>query len=112
MGTVLEGLRGNVKPALVEGRRSSIISGYGVGPFGLQPCGYPSAVHFLLEAFWIPSAWVPSDRNLFGFKGMPFSRTSKCRCGPVVRPVEPTCAIGWPLSTTSPTLTRLFDRCA
>ena len=32
-------------------------------------------------------------RNLAGFCGTPFSRTSKCRCGPVDRPVEPTVAI-------------------
>ena len=28
-------------------------------------------------------------RNRAGFCGTPFSRTSKCRCGPVERPVEP-----------------------
>ena len=60
----------------------------------------------------ITPSFLPMDRNLLGFKGIPFSRTSKCRCGPVERPVEPTFAITWPFITTSPTLTRLLDRCA
>jgi hypothetical protein len=40
------------------------------------------------------------------------TRTSKCRCGPVERPVEPTSAIRWPCLTMSPAFTSSFDACA
>src|SRR5439155_593243 len=40
---------------------------------------------------------------------MPFCRTSKCRCGPVERPVEPTAATRWPRSTRSPSFTNNCD---
>ncbi len=35
---------------------------------------------------------LADSRNRAGFWGTPFKRTSKCRCGPVARPVEPTAA--------------------
>ena len=96
---------GNAKPALTRAGGLELYRDMGTGPGARNP-------YFLTEALTTESAWVPRDRNLFGFNGMPFSRTSKCRCGPVVRPVAPTCAIGWPFSTTSPTFTRLLERCA
>src|SRR5215210_464223 len=36
-----------------------------------------------------------------GFSGAPSMRTSKCRWGPVAKPVDPTTPIGWPLRTRS-----------
>gem|GEM_PF-4586390 len=31
--------------------------------------------------------------RLIGFTGVPFTQTSKCKCGPVLQPVEPTAAM-------------------
>src|SRR3989344_7014595 len=39
-----------------------------------------------------------------GLTGWPSLRTSKCRCGPVERPVEPILAIASPLATAWPSL--------
>ena len=44
-------------------------------------------------------------RKFNGLTGVPFCRTSKCRCGPVEYPVEPTRATVCPLATVCPSLT-------
>src|SRR6185295_8450466 len=51
-------------------------------------------------------------RNLMGFCAAPRKRTSKCRCGPVERPVEPTSPSLRPRCTTSPSLTNSLAQCA
>src|SRR3546814_1208308 len=38
-------------------------------------------------------------KNKVGSSGCPAMRTSKCRCGPVDLPLEPTRASNWPFST-------------
>src|SRR6185312_7449339 len=48
-------------------------------------------------------------RKRCGSCGMPSTSTSKCRCGPVERPVVPTSATTWPRLTRSPGLTRILD---
>jgi transcription-repair coupling factor (superfamily II helicase) len=50
-------------------------------------------------------AGSPPPRNRAGFWGTPCSSTSKCRCGPVERPVLPTSAMICPRRTMSPGLT-------
>ena len=47
-----------------------------------------------------------------GFCAAPLKRTSKCRWGPVERPVEPTSASLRPRCTMSPSFTKSFDACA
>ena len=53
----------------------------------------------------VAGSQLGARRNRAGFCGTPFSRTSKCRCGPVERPVEPTAATFWPRTTRSPSST-------
>src|SRR5919201_2737210 len=55
---------------------------------------------------------MDASRNFVGFCAAPRKRTSKCRCGPVERPVDPTSAILRPRATTSPSLTKSFEQCA
>ena len=56
-----------------------------------------------------PQSANPTQLGIFknrdGFCGKPLCLTSKCRCGPVERPVLPTSAIFCPRTTTCPTLT-------
>ena len=47
-----------------------------------------------------------------GLTAAPRRRTSKCRCGPVETPVEPTAPIRAPAATQAPRRTRIRDRCA
>ena len=47
-----------------------------------------------------------------GSTGEPFTRTSKCRCGPVEYPVLPTLPMTSPRFTFSPADTRIADWCA
>ena len=52
-----------------------------------------------------PAPAARQGRKRSGFRGRVPSRTSKWRCGPVVRPVCPTLAIGSPRATRSPSST-------
>ena len=47
-----------------------------------------------------------------GSTAAPRSRSSKCRCGPVARPVAPTLPSSAPAATHWPRRTEIFDRCA
>jgi hypothetical protein len=58
------------------------------------------------------AGWEFDTRNLEGFCGAPRKRTSKCRCGPVERPVEPTSPILRPRWTRSPSRTTSLEQCA
>ena len=64
-------------------------------------------------AFGAASAWataVPSlGRKNNGFRAWLPVRTSKCRCGPVARPVFPTLAMTWPFLTCWPSFTRFTE---
>lgn len=52
----------------------------------------------------------PADcRKRVGFCCTPSTSTSKCRCGPVERPVLPTSAMRWPRLTRSPCLTSMRE---
>ena len=53
-----------------------------------------------------------SARDAAGSTAAPRRRSSKCRCGPVERPVEPTRPIGAPAATHCPRRTSMRDRCA
>src|SRR5690606_9790005 len=46
-----------------------------------------------------------------GSTGTPAGATTRCRCGPVELPVEPTAATGCPIWTRSPTATSTRERC-
>src|SRR5690606_15759467 len=52
------------------------------------------------------------ERCRRGSTGSPARTTSKCTCGPVLRPVEPMRAMTSPFSTFSPTDTRFLRLCA
>ena len=58
------------------------------------------------------AAGAEVTRNLAGFCAAPRKRTSKCRCGPVERPVVPTSPIFRPRCTRSPSRTTIFEVCA
>ncbi|MNT89179.1 hypothetical protein D3C72_2298610 [compost metagenome] len=58
------------------------------------------------------SSRFPASMNALGLIALSALRTSKCRCGPVERPVEPTLAIGVPVLTAWPSSLRKPDRCA
>src|SRR5690606_37139063 len=51
----------------------------------------------------------PAARNFCGSCGTPCTSTSKCRCGPVERPVLPTSATAWPRLTRSPFFTSSLE---
>jgi len=53
-----------------------------------------------------------ASRKRAGFCATPRKRTSKCRCGPVERPVLPLSAMRRPRCSTSPSFTSTFDRWA
>ena len=54
------------------------------------------------------ACWI----TLWGSTCTPLTRNSKCKCGPVERPVLPTSAIFWPRLIKSPFLTKLRERWA
>ena len=62
------------------------------GPFGHAPAAPRAAV---------AGIGAPLRKGA-GSSGAPSMRTSKCRCGPVAKPVDPTTPIGWPLRTRAP----------
>ena len=61
-----------------------------------------------------PDSDLPSgsySKNCNGSTGVPFTWTSKCRCGAVLIPVSPTAPICCPAFTISPTFTSCRLRC-
>ncbi len=54
----------------------------------------------------------PPVRYGMGSTGRPFSRASRCRCGPVTLPVAPTRPICWPCATRARRVVRIADMCA
>src|SRR6185503_18887227 len=55
---------------------------------------------------------LAASRKRLGFCGVPRKRTSKCRWGPVERPVLPLSAMRRPRCNMSPSFTSTLDRCA
>src|SRR5580765_2568238 len=87
-------------------------AGVALALFGLSSAGLAglSLATFAVATLALPrGAGTDASRNLLGFCATPRKRTSKCRCGPVERPVEPTSPILRPRATTSPSFTRSFD---
>ena len=87
-------------------REAAIIRDMGAGrpastPGAAGAQGFAGATPARTEAWTGFASGLSRAKNLFGLRGTPFSRTSKCRCGPVVRPVFPTCATTCPFITTS-----------
>ena len=79
-------------------------------PSGQKTRGEEAASPLTLSSTVVVRALVRNGqlveaRNRAGFCGTPFSRTSKWRCGPVERPVDPTLATRWPRTTRSPSPT-------
>ncbi len=66
---------------------------------------------FALTAVLLPGIELP-PRYGAGFCACPFTRVSKCRCGPVQLPVQPTYPITWPCRTCAPCDTAKRDMCA
>jgi hypothetical protein len=59
-----------------------------------------------------PAIVFDPDRYGAGSTGVLWTRTSKCRCGPVHVPVQPTRPITSPMCTYCPTRVPTTDRCA
>ena len=83
--------RGRPAPGLHRGRRRG------------RPRGDPAR---LLSARALKIRQGAGFNSPSGSTGSPSLRTSKCRCGPEVRPESPTVATTWPSRTFWPVLTR------
>jgi hypothetical protein len=101
--------RASARRPASSGRRVAASTGTRAGNTGIRedegvPAGAAAAVAAELTSG--SSQKGVRGRSSLGSIGFGPMRISKCRCGPVVRPVEPTVAMGLPGSTRSPFPTR------
>ena len=85
----------------------------GRGSLPSRDMAVPAGLHGrTLQAPMKRARRFPAAKYLPGSTASSFRRTSKCRCGPVERPVEPTLAMGVPVWTVWPSLAMKPERCA
>ena len=72
----------------------------------------PSGIGALVASAEAPDTVRLPCRYGLGSSAAPFWRTSKCTCGPVQLPVQPTSPIFWPAFTYSFTATSRSERWA